>query len=136
MWAGHDVGDDFSILGIGDGGFEDADDGGRTVAHEAAVEPKGFAKDGRIFPEGGRPETIGENGDAGSFGTVVLRSDEPAEDRVKAHDFEKVPAHHASLNYARLTQADQGEFSGRKIAKAAHGFNTGAQILDFRHRES
>src|SRR5260370_30318624 len=70
--AGDDVGDEFGILGIGDGGFEDADDGGRTVAHEPAVEPEVFAEDGRIFPKSGRPETIGDNDDTGSFGTVVF----------------------------------------------------------------
>src|SRR6267378_8103073 len=90
--AGDDVGYDFGILGIGDGGFEDADDGGGSIAHGAPAEAKGFAHDARIFPKSGRPETIGENDDTGGFGTVVLRSDEPAKDRVEAHDFEEVAA--------------------------------------------
>src|ERR1700693_4139832 len=87
--AGDDVGDDFGIVGIGYGRFEDADDGGRAITHGPAAEPDGFAKDGRIFPKSGRPESIGENDDAGSFGTVVLRSDETTEDRVETHDFEE-----------------------------------------------
>src|SRR6266446_9910327 len=133
--AGDDVGHDLGILGIGDGGFEDADDGGRSIAHGAPAEAKGFDEDGRILPKGGCPETIGENDDAGSFWTVVLRSDETAEDRVEAHDFEVIAADDARLNYARLTQADHGELEGRELAKCAQGFNAGAQILDFGHGE-
>src|SRR5712692_6013721 len=83
MRAGDDVGDDFGILGIWDGGFEDADDGGRAIAHGPAAKPDGFAEDARIFPKSGRPETIGENDDPGSFGTVVLTADETTEDRVE-----------------------------------------------------
>src|SRR5438046_7827296 len=67
-----DVGDEFGILGVGDGGFEDADDGGRTIANKPAVEPDGFAQDGRIFSKSGSPETIRENDDASSLRTVVL----------------------------------------------------------------
>src|SRR5216684_4973055 len=90
--TGDDVGHDFGILGIRDGGFEDADDGGRSIAHGAPAEAKRFADDGRILPKGGCPETIRENGDAGSFGSVILRSDETAEDRVQTHNFEVVAA--------------------------------------------
>src|SRR6266446_6149975 len=88
--TGDDVGHDFGILGIGDGGFEDADDGGRPVAHGAPAEADSFTEDGRILAKSGRPETIGENRDAGNFGAVVLRSDESAEYRVQAHNFEEV----------------------------------------------
>src|SRR6266481_7997891 len=102
--AGDDVGDDFGVLGIGDGGFEDADDRGSAVAHGAPAEADRFAENGRILAKSGRPETIGENDDAGSFGAVVLRSDETAEDRVQAHHFEVVAADDARLDYARLTR--------------------------------
>src|SRR4029077_6081343 len=111
------------ILGIGDGWFQDADDGGRAIAHGPATEPDGFADDARIFPKSGRPETIGENDDAGSLGTVVLRADETTEDRVEAHDFEEAAADNASLNYTRLTQADHGELDGRELTERAQGFN-------------
>ena len=43
-----------------------------------------------------RPETIGENDDAGSFGTVVLRSDEATEHGMKAHHLEIGPVDHAA----------------------------------------
>src|SRR5467141_4194297 len=112
-----------------------ADDGGRAIAHEAPAEAKSLADDGRIFAKSGGPETICENGHAGSFGTVVLRSDEPAEDSVEAHDFEVVAADDASLNYARLAQADHGELEGRELAERAQGFDAAAQILDFGHGE-
>src|SRR5207247_10025523 len=79
-----DVGDEFGILGVGDGGFEDADDGGRTIAHKPAVEPDGFANDRRIFRKTGRPETIRENDDASNLRTVVSGTDERTEDRVEA----------------------------------------------------
>src|SRR5437016_14110487 len=98
--AGDDVGDDLGILGIGDGRFEHADYGGRAIANEAPAEAKRFADGAWIFPKSGCPETICENGNAGSFGTVVLGYDEPAEDGVKAHHFEVVAADDASLNYA------------------------------------
>src|SRR5260370_19949244 len=86
--AGDDVGHDFGILGIGDGGFEDADDGGRPVAHGAPAEADSFAEDARILPKSGCPETIGENRDADSFVTVILMSDETSDDSVHDHNFE------------------------------------------------
>ena len=106
-----------------------------TVAERPAAKANGFADHRRIFVKSGRPETIGENDDAGSFGAVVLRSDETAEDRVKAHDIEVVAADDASLNFARLTEADHGEADGGEIAERAQGFHAGAQILDFGHGE-
>src|SRR5712692_5762271 len=105
MRAGDDVGDDLRILGVGDGGLEDADNGGGAIAHGPAAKPDGFAEDGRILPKSGRPETIGENDDV------------------------------ASLNYARLTQADHGELDGREFTERAQGFDAGAQIVDFGHGE-
>src|SRR5258708_31115085 len=117
MRAGDNVGDDFGILGIWDRGFENADDGGRPIAHGPAAEPDGFAEDGRIFLESGRPETIREDDHARRFGTVVLRSDETAKDRVEAHDFEVGAANDASLNFARLTQADHVETARQQIAE-------------------
>src|SRR5260370_13207843 len=99
---GDDVGDNFGFLRIGDAGFEDADDGAVPIAHRPAAKPEGFADDGRILPKSGCPETIGENNDAGSVGTVILRSDETPEDRVEAHDIEERAVDDASLHYARL----------------------------------
>src|SRR5260370_36104539 len=117
--AGDDVGDDFGILGIGDGRFEDADDSGRAIAHGAPAEAHSFTEDGRILPKSGGPETIRENDDAGSFGTVVLRSDETSEDRVQAHHFEVIAADDARLNYARFAQANHGELERRELAQRA-----------------
>jgi hypothetical protein len=77
MRAGADVRDDFRILGIWDGQFEDSDDGSRPAA-----KANRFADDGRIFLKCGRPETVRENDNAGSVRTVILRADETAEDRV------------------------------------------------------
>src|SRR5260370_36495780 len=59
--AGDDVSHDFGVLGIGDGGFEDADDGSGSTAHKAPAELNGFADDARLFPKSGSAETIGRN---------------------------------------------------------------------------
>src|SRR5438445_6669552 len=126
MRAGDDVGDDFGVLGIGDAGFEDADDGGGPIAKYTDIKPNSFSDDRRVFLKSGGPETIGENDDAGRVGAVVLRSDETTEDRVKAHNIEIVAANDASLHFARLTQADHGETDGREITERAQGFNPGA----------
>ena len=71
MRAGDHVGDDFGILRIWDARFEDANDCRRAITD--ATEANGFADDRRILVKSGRPETVGENDDAGSFGTVVLQ---------------------------------------------------------------
>src|SRR2546422_1032922 len=131
--AGDDVGDDFRLLGIWDGGFEDSDDGGKPIANTAKA--KGLAEHGGIAFEHGGPETIREYHGAGGLGAVVLRSDETTEDRVEAHDFEVAAADDARLHFARLTQADHGETDGGEITERGQGFNAGAQILDFRHGE-
>ena len=65
MRAGDDIGDDLGVLGICDAWFEDADDGRRPIAKDTTIKANGLADDGRIFLESGRPETIGENDDAG-----------------------------------------------------------------------
>ena len=96
MRAGDHVGDDFGILGIWDAGFEDADDCRRPITY--ATQANGFADDGRILVKSGRPETIRENDDAGSFGTVILRPDETPEDGMKAHHVEIRAADDATLN--------------------------------------
>src|SRR5712691_2786063 len=54
MGAGNNVGNDFSIRGILDRGFEDADDSGRSIA-EAAAEADGLTNHGRIALESGGP---------------------------------------------------------------------------------
>src|SRR5260370_3583832 len=133
--AGDDVGDDFGLLGIRDGGCEDANDSSGSTSHEAAAEKNGFADDARILPKSGGPEQIGENDDAGSFGAVVLRPDETPEDRVEAYYVEVVAADDAGLDLAGFTKADHGEREAGEVAERAQGFNAGAQILDFGHGE-
>ena len=71
--AGDDVADDFRIRGIGNAGFEDANDRGGAIAD--ASEANRLADHAGIFFEDGRPEAIRENDDAGRVGAVVLRSD-------------------------------------------------------------
>src|SRR5260370_31964864 len=87
MRAGDNVGDDFSIRGKLDRGFEDADDSGRSIA-EAAAEANGFTDDGRIAPESARPETIGQDDDGSGLRTVVLRPHETTQHGMEAHHAE------------------------------------------------
>src|SRR5229473_285277 len=101
MWAGHNVGNDFSIRGILDRGFEDADDSGRSIA-EAAAEAKGFADDGRIALESSRPERISQDGYTSSFRTVVFRADEATEDGMEAHHVEIGAVNDAGANFPGL----------------------------------
>src|SRR4029077_16739732 len=104
MGAGNNVGNDFSIRGIGDRGFEDADDRGRPIA-EAAAKANGLTEDGRIALENGRPETIRQEDDASGFCTDVLRTDETAEDGMEAHHVKIGAVHDAGANFPGLAEA-------------------------------
>src|SRR5882724_283647 len=100
-----------------------------------AAKTYGFADHRSIFVKIVRPETICDNHYAGSFGTVVLRFDETAENGVQAHDFKVVAANDASLNFARLTEADHCEPDCGEIAERAQRLDAGAQIIEFGHGE-
>src|SRR4029077_19240602 len=104
-------------------------------SHGAAAELNRLADDARIFPQRGAPETIRENHDARSFGTVVLRSNKTTEDRVEAHNLEIIAAHDPCLHFARLAQADHRETEGREISERAQRLDASAQVLDFGHGE-
>src|SRR5260370_9129147 len=108
MRAGDNVGDDFSIRGKLDRGFEDADDSGRSIA-EAAAEANGFTDDGRIAPESARPETIGQDDDASGFRTVVSRADETTEDGMEAHHVKIGAVNDAGANFPGLAEPAHGE---------------------------
>src|ERR1700674_654515 len=127
MRAGDDVRNNFGILRIRDARFEDANDGRRAITD--ATEANGFAENRRILVKSGRPETVGENDDAGSLRTVVLGADEATEHGMKAHDVKIRAADNATLNGTRLTEADHGEVHGGEVAKRAQGFHVRAQIL-------
>src|ERR1700674_4923779 len=131
MRAGDDVRNNFGILRIRDARFEDANDGRRAITD--ATEANGFAENRRILVKSGRPETVGENDDAGSLRTVVLGADEATEHGMKAHDVKIRAADNATANGTRLTQADHGEVHGGEVAKRAQGFHAGLQILNLGH---
>ena len=133
MRAGDDVRDDLGILGIGDAGFEDANDGRGPVAD--AAQANRLADDRRILVKSSRPETIGENDDAVRFGTVVLRSNEAAEHGMKSHHVEICAADHATANGTRLAEADHGEPHDGEVTKCGKAFHAGAQILDLGYRK-
>src|SRR5713101_4673088 len=119
--AGNNVGNDFSIRGIGDRGFEDADDRGRSIAH--AAETNGFTDDGRIALESGGPETISQDDDASGFRTVVLLADETAEDGMEAHHVKIGAVNDAGANFPGLAEADHGETDGGELAEGAECFD-------------
>src|SRR5262245_55357894 len=83
-----------------------------------ASKANGFADDGRVFLKSGRPETVRENENAGSVGTVVLRSDETTEDKVEVHDFMVRAVDDARLNFARLPDVLRLFFSFRPFSES------------------
>src|SRR4029450_10220862 len=82
-----------------------------------------------------RPEAIGEHRRPGGVWTVVLGAEEAARDRPQAHHLEEGPAGDAGTHDPRLTEADQREGNGRKIAKRAERLDAVAQVLELRNRE-
>src|SRR5581483_3233266 len=96
--------------GIGDAGFEDADDGGSARAE--GPEADDFAEHVRVAVEGGGPEMVGEDGGALGGGAIVALIEEAAEDGAEAHHFEIVAADDAGADFARLAQAVEGEADG------------------------
>ena len=131
MRAGNDIGDDVGIGRIRGGGFEDADHRAHAVAN--AAEADRFAQHVGILFEDGRPEAVGENDDTGGVGTIILRADQAAENRMKAHHFEVGAAYHTPLNFAGLAEADHREADLREIAELLDGVNAGLNVLDFGH---
>src|SRR5882762_4737643 len=134
MGAGNNVGNDFGIRGVGDRGFEDADDRGRSIA-ETAAKAKGLTDDRGIALESGRPETIGQDDDAIGFRAVILRADETAEDGMEADHLKIGAVNDAGANFPGLAEADHGETDGGELAKRTERFDAYAQILNFRHGE-
>ena len=83
MRAGHHVGDDLGLGGIGYGRFQHAHDGGRALA-----EFHGLANDGRITIEGGLPEAVRENGGTGGIRAIVAHVEQAAHLGVQPHYLE------------------------------------------------
>ena len=77
----------------------------------------------------GGPETIGQNHDAVSFRTIVLRADETAENGMQPHHFKILAVDNARLNLARIAQANHGEADGREIAELTYGAGAGLDVL-------
>src|SRR5262245_50607915 len=130
--AGH-IRDDLGFLRVRDAWLEHADDRTGAITFNAA-KLNGFANNRGIFRERVRPETISENDDAGSLGTVILRSDQAAEHGAQPHHIEIGPVDHAAIDFARLTQSENGESDGREVTEFAQRFDTRLQVLNFRNR--
>ena len=101
-----------------------------TTAIANAAEADRLAQHVGILFKNGRPETIGENDDAGGVGTIVLRANQAAENRMEAHHVEVGAAYHAALNFAGLAKADHGEADLREIAELLDGVHAGLNVLD------
>ena len=130
--AGH-IRDDLGFLRVWDARLEHADDRASAITSNAA-KLNGLANNRRISPERVRPETISEDNDAGSLGTVIFRSDQAPEHGAQSHYIKIGPVDHATINFARLAQAEDGEGDGREVAKFAQRFNPCLQVPNFRHR--
>src|SRR5262249_36435963 len=107
MRTGDHIRDDFGVLRIRDARLKHANDGRSAIAD--ASEANGFADHRRILVKRVRPETVGENSDASSFGSVVFRPNQAAKHGMKAHYFKIIAPDDASSNGARLTEADHCE---------------------------
>jgi hypothetical protein len=116
------VGDNFGLLGIWDTRLKHADDRSRAITLNA---PKvnGFANNGRVLLEGVRPETIGEDNDAGGLGAVIFRADQAPEHGAQAHHLEIRPVDNAAIDFARLAEPDYGEWDGGEVAKLAESLD-------------
>ena len=131
MRARHHVRDDLGVRRIGDRWLEDADHRGG-----ARTEADGLADHGRVAVERGRPEPVREDRRARRLGTIVLRVQQAAEHRAKAHHLEERPVDDARLDHAGLVaEANHREVHGRKIAESADGGDTRLDVVDLRHRE-
>ena len=113
---------------------------GRTAQHTddraGAITPNaaklnGLANNRRILPERVRPETIGEDNDTGSLGTVIFGSNQTPEHRTQSHDIEIGSVDHAAIDFARLAQPKNGEGDGREVTKCAQAFDFCLQVLEF-----
>ena len=70
------------------------------------------------------------------LGTIVLRVQQTAEHRAKAHHVEERPADDARLDHAGLVaEANHREVHGREVAERADGGDARLDVVDFRHRE-
>src|SRR5579863_8965168 len=116
--TGDNVGDDFSIRGIGDGGFEDTDHRGGPIA-KAAAETKGLPYNGRVALKRGGPEMIGQDDDSSGFGTVVLRADETPKDRTESDHIKIGTVNDAGANFPWFSEADHRETNCGELSKGA-----------------
>ncbi len=134
MRAGDDVGDDLGVLRIRDARLQNTHHRGRARIEER-TEADCFAEHRRIALQRRRPESIGQDHRAGGIGAVILRIQQPAEDRTQPHGLEIGAAHHAGRHCARLSQSGHGEAERGEIAERGQSSQAGTQVLDFRHRE-
>src|SRR5262249_19833744 len=79
MRTSGDIRDDLGLLWVRDRRLEHADNRAGAIAFNTA-ELNLLADNRRIFSERVRPETISEDDDARSLGTVILRSNQAPED--------------------------------------------------------
>src|SRR5262245_26314753 len=108
MGTAGDIRDDLGLLRVRDGRLEHANDRAGAITLHAA-ELNLLANHRRIFAERVRPETIRENNDARSLGTIILRSDQASEHGTQPHDVEIGPVDHTAVDFTRLAQAEDGE---------------------------
>src|SRR5271163_832664 len=126
MRAGDHVGDDFGFSGIGDGGFENADDRGG-----ARIQANDLADDRGIALADGGPETVGKDRGAGGLGAVVAIVEQTPEDGAQAHDVEIRATDNAGAHFARFAQTDHGEADGGEVAESVYGFDASFEIANF-----
>src|SRR5579862_7496425 len=106
--AGDDVGDDFGLGRIRDGGLKDADDRRRTRAQDT-VETDRLADNGGIAFEDSGPEMICEYHRAFGFGAVIAHVKQSAENGMQANNVKIFTVDDAGAQDARLAESEHSE---------------------------
>ena len=106
-----------------------------TVGRRERAETNRLTEDRRIALQRGGPEAMREHRRTRRLRSVVLRVQQPAQDRLETHDVEVVAVDHAGAHLARLAEADHREADGRERPDALQRFHALLKVLDFRHGE-
>src|SRR6516162_2157255 len=131
MRARHNVRDDLGVSRIRDRRLEDADHRGGP-----RTETDGRADDIRVAVERRRPEPVSEDRRPGRVGTIVIRVQQAAEHRAKAHHVEERTTDDARLDHAGLAaETTQREVHRGEVAEGGDGRDARLEVVQFRYRE-
>src|SRR5882757_10668153 len=108
MGAGDDVGNELGFDRIGHRRFQDPYDDRGTSSFETA-KADGLSNEAGIGVERAAPELVGKHGSAGRIWTIVVGREQASEYGVQSHDVEVVAIDDTGMDFARRSQAHDGE---------------------------